>query len=216
MHRDCILFDMDGVLIDSEYCMRLSSILALKEYGIEATHEDFMEFTGMGEERFIGGVVEKYGKPYSAEMKARAYAIYDQIAEDNVILYEGIHQLVLRLKELGYKVAVGSAADLTKVKINLRCIGLTPKDFDALVTGSDIVRKKPDPEIFLTAASRIGATPDRCIVVEDAVSGVQAAKAAGMLAIGVTGTFDSATLRAAGADYTVEKTQQMLEIIKDL
>ena len=63
MHRDCILFDMDGVLIDSEYCMRLSSILALKEYGIEATHEDFMEFTGMGEDRFIGGVVEKYGKP---------------------------------------------------------------------------------------------------------------------------------------------------------
>lgn len=213
MRRETILFDMDGVLIDSEYCMRTSGIMALKEFGVEATHEDFMEFTGMGEDRFIGGTSEKLGVPYRTVMKDRAYEIYGEIADQYIVVFDGIREMILTLRSRGYRIAVASAADLVKVLINLRCIGLSKDDFDAVVTGNDTVNKKPDPEIYLTAAKRIGADPARCIVVEDAVAGVQAGRAAGAVCIGVTSTYTAEELRAAGAFYTVDKTPQILDFI---
>ena len=73
MKYKAILFDMDGVLIESEFLMRASAIHALAQYGIEAKHEDFVEFTGMGEDKFVGGVAEKYGHTYTFDMKEKAY-----------------------------------------------------------------------------------------------------------------------------------------------
>ncbi len=211
-----IIFDMDGVLVDSENAIRTACIKMLANHGVNATAEDFIPFTGMGENRFIGGVCEKYGIEYTKEMKAEAYKIYDDIADEYVILFDNIKELVLTLKDKGYKVAVASAADGVKVKINLRCMGLSPADFDALVTADDVTKLKPDPTIFLEAAKRIGAVPEKSLVVEDAVSGCKAAKAAGMTCIGVLSTFTEEKLKEAGADYTVAKTWDMLEIIKKL
>ena len=72
MKYKAILFDMDGVLIESEWLMRDTSIQSLAEYGVQARHEDFLEFTGCGEDRFVGGVAEKYGLRYDPAMKERA------------------------------------------------------------------------------------------------------------------------------------------------
>ena len=208
-----VLFDMDGVLLDSEQAIRTACIEALKEYGISAQHEDFFPFTGMGEDRFIGGVAEKYGVPYCLEMKERAYSIYGEIAGEQVILFDGIRDMVMELKQRGYGLAVASSADQIKVSINLKCMGLSAEDFQAVVTGSDIRNKKPDPEIFLTAASRIPADPARCVVVEDAPSGIRAGKAAGAVCIGVTSTFDEGLLREAGADFVVRHTPEILDLL---
>ena len=78
MKYKAILFDMDGVLIESEFLMRHSAIQALADYGITAKHEDFLEFTGMGEDKFVGGVAEKYGHTYTFDMKEKAYDYFGQ------------------------------------------------------------------------------------------------------------------------------------------
>lgn len=211
-----ILFDMDGVLIDSEEAIRASCIRMFGELGVEASHDDFIPFTGMGENRFIGGVAEKYGVPFTPEMKARAYSFYGDVAPDTVVIYDGIPELVRELRAKGYKLAVASSADSIKVGINLRCMGLSEKDFDAVVTGSDVTAHKPDPEVFLTAAERIGADLTETVVIEDAVAGCRAAVAAKMRCIGVTTSFAASDLTAAGATYTVEKTPDIVPLLEKM
>ena len=99
------------------------------------------------------------------------------------------------------KIAVATSADRRKLEANLREIGLSEADFDATVDGLQVERKKPYPDIYLEAARRVGTDPSHCLVVEDAVSGVQAAKAAGCSCLGLAGSFSEAELRAAGADF---------------
>lgn len=211
-----IIFDMDGVLLDSEEAIREACVRMFKGLGVTVSPDDFVPYTGMGENRFIGGVAEKYGLEFNPDMKAEAYRIYGEIAGEYVKVYDGIKELILKLKGLGYKVAVASAADEVKVIINLRCIGLSPDDFGGIVTGSDVARHKPDPEVFIKACEKLGGRPDESIVIEDAVAGCQAAKAAGMACIGVTSTFDGDTLKNAGADYIVRQTVAISTILARL
>lgn len=196
-----VLFDMDGVLVDSEYAMRATAMESLERFGIHPQHEDFRDFVGMGEDRFIGGVAAKYGLKYETEMKDYAYQLFVERAKDLVQVFSGARQLLDGLKQQGFRIAVASAADLVKVKSNLSCIGIAADYLDALVTGSEVERKKPYPDIYLRASEKVGMPPARCIVVEDAVSGIQAANAAGSAAIGVTTFFDLETLQKAGAAY---------------
>ena len=205
-----IIFDMDGVLVDSERAIRAASVKMFAGRGVDVPQEDFLPFTGMGANRFIGGVAEKYGLPFRPEMKDEAYDIYGEIAGEYVIVYEGIGDLLAKLRERGCQLAVASAADWVKVSINLRCMGLSSADFDAVVTGNDVTKHKPDPEAFLIACGKLGGHPGETLVVEDAVAGCQAAKAAGMSCVGVMSTFDYNTLKNAGADFVVEKTNDML------
>lgn len=211
-----IIFDMDGVLLDSENGIRTACIRMFAGRGVTARHEDFVPFTGMGENRFIGGVAEQYGVAFDPAMKAEAYQIYEQLAPELVIVYDGIKELILALRQQGYRLAVASSADETKVLINLRCLQLAREDFDALITGTDVARNKPFPDIFLAAAEKIGARPEQTLVIEDAVSGCQAAVAAGMRCIGVTSTFSAEALRGAGAARIVEKTVDILPLIETL
>jgi len=211
-----IIFDMDGVLVDSENAIRAASIQMFARRGLAVSHADFIPFTGMGENRFIGGVAEKYGISFIPEMKAEAYAIYDEIAGETVVVHDGVRELIVKLKERGYKLAVASAADEVKVRINLRCMGLSAEDFDSIVTGNDVTRHKPDPEVFQIACQNLGGRPEQAAVVEDAVAGCRAAKAAGMLCFGVAGTFDREALKNAGADFVVEKTVDILAVLLSL
>ena len=89
-----------------------------------------------------------------------------------------------------------------KVDGNLRALGLPSGTFDAVVVGEDIILKKPAPDIFLEAARRLGLEPGACLVIEDAVSGVTAARAAGSRCMGITSSFEADRLLAAGANWT--------------
>lgn len=211
-----IIFDMDGVLVDSEYAMREAAIRALRRYGAKASHEDFYEFTGMGEDSFIGGVARKHGLEYTLAMKDLAYEIYVDECLDLVVLPHDVPDMLKALRASGlFRLAVASSSDRVKVSANLRRIGVDDSFFDAVVTGSDVVRKKPFPDIFLKAAGLIGVEPSRCIVLEDAVSGLQAAKDAGMSRIGVCSFFDAETLSKKEPNYIIpdmsEAYQKILE-----
>jgi HAD superfamily hydrolase (TIGR01509 family) len=210
-----VIFDMDGVLVDSEDAMKTTSIESLERFGIKPKKEDFVEFTGMGEDAFIGGVAGKYGLEYNTEMKDYAYALYVEQARELVYVFPGVRDVISSLKMKGLKIAVASAADLIKVKTNLACIGVDESLFNSIVTGSDVKHKKPDPEIFLTAAAEMGIERGNCIVIEDAKSGIAAAKSAGMTCIGITSAFRREELALTDADYIIDNITEATKIISD-
>jgi HAD superfamily hydrolase (TIGR01509 family) len=196
-----VLFDMDGVLVDSEPIINAAAIRALAEFGIAARPEDFEPFVGAGEDRYVGGVVELHGRTYVAEMKHRTYDWYLKLLPSMGKAFPGARDLVEHLHRRGFPCAVASSADRIKVEANLTGVLQVPLDrFAALVTGEDVVRRKPHPDIFLEAARRLDVPPQACCVIEDAVHGVEAAKAAGMRCLAVATSFPAATLAAAGAD----------------
>ena len=213
MKYKAILFDMDGVLIESEFLMRSSAIQALAEFGIEAQHEDFFEFTGMGEDKFVGGVAEKHGKPYVTAMKDLAYDYYGQRVKAEANFPDGVKDMLHALHNRGIVLAICSAADLRKVRYNIQAIGVDESLFSALVTGSDVERKKPFPDIYLEGARRIDMDPKDCLVVEDAISGIQAAHAAGMDAVGVPTTFSKEELaQRVNPEYILNVVKELADL----
>lgn len=212
MKYKAILFDMDGVLIDSEFVMRSSAIQALADFGIEARHEDFLEFTGMDESRFIGGVAEKHGHAYTLAMQDLAYDYYSQRVKTEAQISEGVKEMLHELHRRGILLAVCSGAILRKVRYNIQAIGVEEL-FSALVTGSDVARAKPFPDIYLEGARRIGVDPKDCLVVEDAISGIMAAHAAGMDAVGIPTTFSPAQLEEqAHPEFILAQTKLLAEL----
>jgi HAD superfamily hydrolase (TIGR01509 family) len=194
-----VIFDMDGVLVDSEPFIAEAACRMFAENGFPSiTHDDFRPFVGTGEDRFIGGVAEKYQIPLDLiRDKARTYAIYLELIKPGLNPLPGVGTFIAEARRRGLKLAVASSADEIKVHANLHAIGFPPSTFDAVVNGLEVVRKKPFPDIFLEAARRLGLDPTTCLVVEDAVTGVAAAKAADCPCLGLTTTFDRLALAQA-------------------
>jgi len=185
-----VLFDMDGVLLDSEEFITQAGILMFKEKGFEVKESDFKPFTGMGENRFLGGVAEKYGISFDLEIdKARAYAIYEEITRGKLAPLKGVREFIEKCRRKHLKLAVATSADEVKMRINLRETGMDADLFDTLVNGLEVEHKKPHPGIYLLAARRLGLNPKDCLVVEDALSGMKAARAAGCKCLAITSTF---------------------------
>ncbi|RJP20215.1 MAG: HAD family hydrolase [Candidatus Omnitrophota bacterium] len=200
---EAVIFDMDGVLLDSEAYICEAAMKMFAELGVNVQAEDFIPFVGTGENRYLGGVAEKYGVELDlTQAKKRTYEWYDEIVAGRLGPLPGVHEFIHRCKSLGLKTAVASSADKTKVLINLRELHLSADSFGAVINGLDVERKKPHPDIFLLAAEKLGASPERCLVVEDAPSGVQAAKAAGMKCLALTTSFSPDGL--PGADWYAE------------
>jgi len=192
------IFDMDGVLTDSEPLINAAAIEMFREKGRVVRPQDFLPFVGTGEDRYIGGVAETYGFPLNlAAAKKRTYEIYLELVPARLKAFPGAQQLVRLCQSTGLRVAVASSADEIKIRANLMQIGLPLETWDAVVTGQDVVSKKPAPDIFLAAAAKLRLPAEKCVVIEDAVNGVQAAKAAGMRCVAVAQTFPPERLRQA-------------------
>ncbi|ERN03299.1 NHL repeat-containing protein 2 [Amborella trichopoda] len=197
-----VLFDMDGVLCNSEELSRQAAVDVFAEMGVEVTVNDFVPFMGTGEANFLGGVASVKGiegfNPEAA--KRRFFDIYlDKYAKpDSGIGFPGALELVMQCKKEGLKVAVASSADRIKVDANLAAAGLPSSMFDAIVSADSFENLKPAPDIFLAASNNLNVSPTECVVIEDALAGVQAAKAAQMRCIAVTTTLSEDTLLQAG------------------
>jgi len=213
-----VIFDMDGVLCDSEPLIAEAAGQMFREkYGAPATAADFHPYIGTGEDRFLGGVAEKYGVQLQPGVdKDRTYEIYLQLIPGRLQALPGAHAFVAAARAHGLKLALATSADRIKLQGNLTAIQLPESNFDAAVSGGDVRRKKPHPDIFLLAAERIGVAPANCLVVEDAPSGLQAGKAAGCRCLGITSTFGATELRAAGADWIAPDLAHALELLADL
>lgn len=193
-----VVFDMDGVLTDSEPLINAAAVAMFREQGLAVQPEDFLPFIGTGENRYIGGVAEKYGFPLNLdECKRRTYEIYLALVPAQLHAFPGAVELVQRCQAAGLKTAVASSADRIKIEANLAKIGRPPATWDAIVCAEDVVHKKPAPDIFLAAARKLALAPSACVVIEDAVNGIDAAKAAGMRCVAVAQSFPPAQLARA-------------------
>jgi len=193
-----VIFDMDGVLADSEPLINAAAIAMFKEKGLEVRPEDFLPFVGAGENRYIGGVAEKYHFPLdSPAAKKRTYEIYLDLVPWQLEAFPGVNDLLYICRQAGLLMAVASGTDRIKVMANLQKIGWPEELWDTVVTGEQVKQNKPAPDIFLIAAQNLGVVPGVCVVVEDSVNGVKAAKAAGMRCVAVAHTFLAERLQEA-------------------
>lgn len=201
---ELVIFDMDGVLVNSEGAFRKACAEALLQWGVTAEYHEFQPFTGMGDILYIGGVSEQHGVPYVTEMTDVSYKLYEQYAPELLKVFPWSRNILNTLHENGIKIAIASSAGAFKVDVNIGCIGVDKSIFSAIVTGSDVEEKKPAPDIFLKAAEMAGEKPENCLVIEDALSGIQAAKAAGMRVATVVTSFTAEELANEGSDYVTD------------
>ena len=206
--QQAVLFDCDGVLVDSEAPLARIAAMALRDFGIPAEPADFAPFVGMGEDAYIGGVAAKYGAAFTGELKHHVYDKYIALCDAFVSPMPGVQELLHVLRAANWRLAMATSADHVKAMANLRILGMEDHGFDAVVTGDDVILKKPHPDIYLEAARRCGVEPGDAWVIEDAKSGVRAGKAAGMRVIGLTSTLPASQLLAAGADAVVDRLDQ--------
>jgi beta-phosphoglucomutase len=206
-----VIFDMDGVLTDSEPLINEAAVTMFRELGLEVAPDDFLPFVGTGEDRYLGGVAEKHKFTiHLPSAKKRTYEIYLALVPHRLRAFPGASQLIDQCRAAGLKVAVASSADRIKVHANLQQIGAPPESWDAIVTGEEVQHKKPAPDIFLAAVQKLGLTPTECVVIEDAPNGIQAARAAGIRCVAVAQTFSVAELelahmvRSTVADITLQ------------
>ena len=182
-----VLWDMDGTLIDSEELHWISWRDTMANEGITITREEFLASFGQRNDsiipRWLGAAATPERIERISEAKEELYR--QMVRRDGVSPEPGVTTWLRRLHNEGWQQAIASAAPRANIDAILEALSAT-QVFQGIVSAEDVHRGKPDPEVFLVAASRVGVPPDRCIVVEDAVPGVQGARSAGMKSIGVS------------------------------
>ena len=184
-----VIFDMDGVLVDS-YRAHFESWRAVAvEEGLSVTEEEFATTFGRTSREIIAALwgEDCYTLDEVLALDDRKEAVFRDIVRDDFPAMPGAVELLEALAAAGFALAVGSSGPPDNIELvldQLACRGL----FGATITGMDVTRGKPDPQVFLLAAEALGIGPPRCAVVEDAPAGVAAANAAGMTAIGLAST----------------------------
>ncbi len=210
--RPAIIWDVDGTLVDTaEQHFRAWARLAA-EIGKPFTRDDFAATFGMRN----SDIIRKLFFPDAddkqcAELGERKEDLYRaSVREEGVQLLPGAARLLAAFAEAGWPQAVGSSAPPGNLNLLLG-ITDTRRYFTAVVIGDDVKRGKPDPEVFLTAAAKLGLEPQRCVVFEDAVASVEAAKAGGMRCVAVTfvGHHSADKLRAARADLVAASLDEV-------
>jgi beta-phosphoglucomutase len=182
-----VLWDLDGTLVDSEEFHWLSWRDTVRAEGIELSYAQFLASFGQRNDRILpvwlgadvdAGRVRRIGDDKETEFRRLAEA-------HGLTLLPGAREWLTTLKAAGWKQAIASSAPRVNVEMMLRVAGLDGY-FDAIVSADDVTIGKPDPQVFLKAAEKLGVPPARCLVVEDAAAGVEGAGRAGMRSIGVT------------------------------
>jgi len=196
-----MIFDVDGVVADTEALNARASVMMFEQmYDVTVRAEDFRAFVGTGDERYVEGVAEKYGIRIDtiAAVERRKDNFFRLLRESPLPAMDGVLELVQAARERPeVRVAIATSGNKDKQFPVIEGAGLRLEWFDAVITGDDVTRKKPDPQIYLVTAERLGISPARCVVFEDAPAGVEAAKAAGMRCVAVTSSVDADQLRAA-------------------
>lgn len=211
-----VIFDMDGVIADSEYFNVKAKHIILQSAGIEVDWHYHDKFLGTTHE-YMWTQMKKEFKQLKEEplyyvdlwVKTRK----ELIEQEGMKPMPGVVELIRKLKDDGFSLAVASSSLKEDIMENMETFGITDC-FDAFVSGSECKNGKPDPEIFLKAAAAIVKKPEECIVIEDSQAGVQAAKSAGMKCIGYAPE-DAIKQDLSLADIVVhEFTSEVINYIK--
>ncbi len=201
---DLVIFDNDGVLVDSEPIANRYLAELLGEYGLEVSWHDCVE-------RYLGSTLTRVrelvevdlGRPIPDDFEERYRStVYPRLAEQ-VEVVPGVAAVLDALDAAGVTTCVASSGLHQRIRMTLTRVGLIDRFGDRLFSAEDVGIGKPAPDLFLHAAATVGVAPERCAVVEDAPAGIEAAAAAGMLSFGYTGLTPAAYLAGAtGGTFT--------------
>lgn len=204
-----IVFDLDGVLVNSAPCHRAAFEEILASYGIDGF--DYSQFAGWRTRDVVEKVLRDAGRNASPAEIDAASARKSELARERMAacdpIVPGCVDVLRELSGRGYALALASSGSAESVRMFLDSAGVRPL-FRSILTGGDVRHAKPDPEIYSVTFEKIGAAPDDCLVVEDAAAGVQAARGAGASVIGVQGTCRPEELIAAGAVHVLSDLRE--------
>lgn len=184
--RRCVIFDMDGVIIDSEPLHHKCEREMFSMFGIEVSNDEHSTFMGTTDESMWTKVNEQHGLPMNVadamQMKKKLY-LTQLKNEPNLRPIQYIPELITELSKNGFLLALASSSPIEQIEYILKEFEIEPY-FQSIVSGEDVERGKPSPDIFLEVAQQLGISPEQCMVIEDSKNGVRAAKDAGMMCVG--------------------------------
>ena len=181
---DLIIFDCDGVLVDSEVLSLRAYRETLLTAGIDVSHEQLMDCIGLKQADIFSRIEKISGRRVSAETRDLLWPRIHALFEAELKPTAG---LIAFVESLTTKICVASSSDPARLKVSLALTGLADYFGEAVFSTQYVARGKPAPDIYLYAAERMGCPPGRCVVIEDSAPGIQGAVAAGMTAIGFAG-----------------------------
>ena len=217
-----LVFDVDGVIADTESVNRRISVQVFGDlFGVKGVRpEDFAEGLGRGAHEYVKAAARVHGLTLSDEQLERAVRYREELflkvlETEPLPAYPGVLELIgAGLASDEFQVAIATSGTLVKSRAALTAAKI-PYTKMVYVNGNDVTHKKPDPELFLVAADRMKLAPPRCVIIEDAPNGVQAAKAAGAKCIAVTNT--TAADQLAEADMICDSLEDVnLDVIRTL
>ena len=183
-----IIFDMDGVIIDSITIQFQIWKDLMKKHDVELSDEFLDKVNGMNTPEIARRIVNEFALDVdAAELAKEKRMLSGEKVKEGIPMFEGVKENLSVLKKLGYKIGLATMSPRKHVEYALGK-NLFDLEFDAIVTDDDVQNPKPSPEIFLKCAQELKSEPEECVVVEDAINGIEAARAAGMYAIAVTTT----------------------------
>ncbi len=196
-----LIFDVDGVIADTEpLSMRASSRAFHDLHGITVTEADHLPYVGMTTWRHTEGIAAKHGLAIdTGELVAaqRENFLRELEAADDIV-FPGVLEVFAGISKYSeWRVALATSSNRERSEATILAAGIDESCLSAWITGDDVQHPKPDPEIYLRAASELELFPTQCVVIEDSIAGVEAAKAASMHCIAVTNTFPGEQLRMA-------------------
>ena len=213
--KNVILFDLDGVLIDSEPQHFRAWRRTMRQYGVDIDFENYKPCIGSTDGILFRIFTEKYG--FHAEQHPELEEEYRKNRlsvehEEGIIPMPGVRETVQALFDRGYKMAVASSSPQDYIEYCVEDIGIRDC-FSALFSGRRAPRPKPAPDTFLLAAEMTRANPSQCVVVEDSENGSKAAKAAGMFCIGIVNP-GSGDQDLSAADVKITELRELLRLLK--
>jgi HAD superfamily hydrolase (TIGR01509 family) len=209
-----IIFDCDGVLIDSEGLASRVEAELLKELGLDLSVEETQSL-------FLGKTVDGVLDVIAARTGERPGSVFTYnwaFATAHAFMHElkpvaGVRELADELRRRGHPLAVASQSPLARVRLSLEVAGLADLFGEHVYVTSMVARPKPAPDIYLLAATRLGAQPADCVVIEDSPAGAAAARAAGMRALGYAPGETAAAMQASGATVIRSMSEALPHIV---
>jgi beta-phosphoglucomutase family hydrolase len=212
-HPAAVIFDMDGTLVATTDADFMAWQKLFREYGKDLSFKDYFPLLGRKSQDVVNDVLELQGEIATAAM-ARKMELFEEIVSIHGIhVMPNVEAFLKRIADAGIPMALATSSRKLKMQLVMEGSGLD-KYFSVFVTGEEVSMGKPNPHIFLLAAEKLGVEPKGCIVLEDAFSGVAAAKAAGMKCIAIISTHEEKDLYEA--DLIIENFSQLsLEILDE-
>jgi len=194
---EAVLWDMDGVIADTADFHYRAWQEIVRERGITFKKEDFMQLFGQRHDTIIKFILgDKLPRQEADALSDRKQALYRKLVAQNIIPLPGAIELIKSLNKNNIKTAIASSAVPENVEVIIRGLGIE-NCFQAIAYGTEVAEGKPSPQIFQLAAKKLGARAGSCVVIEDAIAGVTAAKSAGMKCIAVTNSHPGKSLEKA-------------------